>query len=510
MSKHIAARMFGDDYQALFFWMKVCDMLQDHKNIEKVAFEYDEFKAFDDVVVFYKDPIPAEGEDLIEADYFQLKYHVNPGDSFTWENLMDPTKINATSVSILQRAYNAQKQFEPNEMNIRFYIVTDWQIHPDDTLAELVNNQGGQIRFDKLSQGKTEKSKMGKIRESWKKHLGLETDEELERALKPIRFTTSLTNLSDLKNQLNNSLMISGLKPISTSLMTNQYIDLVQAFMKNDVHVFNKEEIIEACKREGLWTGKSLTNLEAENLGVRSFSRYSEYLDDEMDHLICLLEHFDGREIKNEQDWEEVIKPTLEDSLNEAAKGKKEYHLHLETHASIAFTVGRLLEPKSGVNVSPIQKGREGSELWKIDDGFNEGMGTEWLVEQEVIDKDAEDIAVVIAVRHQILDEVKYYLKKENIPIKKIICLIPNDSPGASVIKGGGHAWYLADKLATELNSRSFDDREGHMHIFLSGPNALTFFIGQLSKAFGDLSLYEYNFERRKPGDYNRSITFYN
>ncbi|MFD1607497.1 SAVED domain-containing protein [Oceanobacillus luteolus] len=271
--------------------------------------------------------------------------------------------------------------------------------------------------------------------------------------------------------------------------------------------MFDRESIIEICRKEKLLTGKSIINLGASKIGIRSFSRYSEYLDEEMDQMICLLENFDDRTIKNNADWNGVVLPKVEAFLKESTIDKKEYHLHLETHASIAFLAGRFLEPKSGVKVYPVQSNQDGRVVWGKSEVLEESY-PDWIVQEVELSNAGDDIAVVIAVRHKILEDVQYFVEQNGLPIKKLIILTPDDSPGADVIKNGTHAWLLADKLATQINNRNLDDRKGHMHIFMSGPNGLTFFIGQLSKAFGEFTLYEYDLEQRKPGDYRASITF--
>lgn len=506
MGKQITARMLGDDYQALFFWLKVCDMFQPHNNIEKVAYEYDQIKAFDDVVVFYNEKILDKSMTPIAADYFQLKFHVTNSEYFTYENLMDPKAINATSVSILQKVHNAQKEFTPSGENFRFHIVTTWHPHPDDALKELISNEDGQIRLDRLSKGGI-RSKFGKVREAWKEHLGIATDDELMTALQPVRFKLGTRTITELQEQLNNSLLMTGFKPISKTSVTNPYINIIQSYLKAGVSVFNRESIIDICRKEELLTGRSIINLKASKIGIRSFSRYSEYLDDEMDQMTCLLEHFNDRTIKNDTDWNGVVHPKVEAFLKESTKDKKEYHLHLETHASIAFLAGRFLEPKSGIKVYPVQSSQDGRVVWEKSEVLEENY-PDWNVQEEELDNAGDDIAVVIAVRHKILEDVKYFIEQNELPIKKLIVLTPGDNPGADVIKNGTHAWLLADKLATQINNRNFDDRKGHMHFFMSGPNGLSFFIGQLSKAFGEFTLYEYNFEQRKPGDYRASITF--
>lgn len=506
MGKQIAARMLGDDYQALFFWSKVCEMYQEHNKIKKVAYEYEEIKAFDDVVVFYKEGVRDSSMTQISADYFQLKFHVTNSNYFTYNNLMDPKTINATTVSILERIHNAQREFSSRGENIRFHIVTTWHPHPDDPLQEIISNEDGRLRLDKLAKGGIN-SKLGKVREAWKEHLGIATDDELMVALKPVRFKLGTKTIQELEEQLNNSLLYNGFKPISKDSIINPYINIIQSNLKAGVSVFNKELINEICRKENLLTGRPIIKLEASRIGIRSFSRYSEYLNDEMDQMVCLLEHFNGRTIKNVDDWNGVIRKKVENFLKKSTNDKKEHHLYLETHGTIAFIAGRYLEPKSGINAYPVQNNQDGRIVWKKDEVIDDHY-SDWNVQEEELDNTKDDIAVVIAVRHKILEDVKYFINQNALSIKKLIVLMPDDNPGADVIKGGTHAWLLADKLATQINNRNIDDRKGHMHFFISGPNGLSFFIGQLSKAFGEFTLYEYNFEQRKPGDYQASITF--
>ena len=55
MAKAVAARIFGDDYQALVFWLEACKMLIGEDDIEHVEIESDDVKSLDDVVVHYHD-----------------------------------------------------------------------------------------------------------------------------------------------------------------------------------------------------------------------------------------------------------------------------------------------------------------------------------------------------------------------------------------------------------------------------------------------------------------------
>lgn len=78
---------------------------------------------------------------LINTDYFQLKFHVDYNDFFTYENLTVPAFIGAESQSLLQKLLNAQREHAPEGVGVRFYLVSPWQMHPDNSLRKLVSTQ---------------------------------------------------------------------------------------------------------------------------------------------------------------------------------------------------------------------------------------------------------------------------------------------------------------------------------------------------------------------------------
>ena len=150
MTKSILAIYNGNDYQARVFWLQACQALHPNSRIEKVGYELDDIRFFDDIVTIYKSPVLSERNEQITADYWQVKYHVDAGGILTYNQLIDPKFINAKASSILQRLRQVQISFAPKGLGVRFYFVSPWQIQHDDPLAKLVSQNGGEIRLDVL------------------------------------------------------------------------------------------------------------------------------------------------------------------------------------------------------------------------------------------------------------------------------------------------------------------------------------------------------------------------
>ena len=200
MNKSIKARQDGDDYQYLYFWYYAMKMFNPDEGIERIEFESNEREYFDDFVVHYKKESYPKNylNKPISKEFFQIKYHVKNKNPLNITNLINGEYINAKT-SILERLKNLNKNYNNNDIHYIFISTED--IDSKDILNTLISNEEGQILLETLFDGKTSKSKMGKIREKFKNHLNC-TDEELKEILTPFRFRKGM-KIKDLKDRIN-------------------------------------------------------------------------------------------------------------------------------------------------------------------------------------------------------------------------------------------------------------------------------------------------------------------
>ena len=191
MNKSIKARLDGDEYQQLYFWYYAMRMFDSDEGIEKIEFESDERKYFDDFVVFYKKESYPKNylNNSISKEFFQIKYHVRNTELLSIDNLINEKYINAKT-SILERLKELNKKY--NADDIHYIFISTHDIDPTDELYELISYEEGQISLETLFKGKTSKSKMGKVREKFKNHLNC-SDDELKEILTPFRFIKGMS-----------------------------------------------------------------------------------------------------------------------------------------------------------------------------------------------------------------------------------------------------------------------------------------------------------------------------
>jgi hypothetical protein len=171
MTDAVVARKQGDDFQARLFWLHTAQLLDPRGAVVRVAYETGP-KAFDDVLVEYDSahaPQDHHGCPVLR-DHYQCKWHVRPG-QLGYADLIDPAFTNATSQSFLQRARAAQVQHAPGGEGVRFKLVTNWRLDHDNPLMRIVLQQTHALDLDRLFDGTTPASAMGKVRKVWGNHL---------------------------------------------------------------------------------------------------------------------------------------------------------------------------------------------------------------------------------------------------------------------------------------------------------------------------------------------------
>lgn len=246
------------------------------------------------------------------------------------------------------------------------------------------------------------------------------------------------------------------------------------------------------------------------SIGIKSFSRSAEQLENETQSCLSFLDKLNGRNLKHEYDWDTDIYKELEEFLLSTTCNKQAYQIFLTAaHSSIAFASGRVLDSKSGVNIFPIQKSStNGTILWDVKFSSKKNYPN-WDISHEKLNDDKHDTALILNVTRDIYDDVIYYIKENSLSVGRVIICTP-DKNGATnfSIEDGTHATILANSVYKAITQRNVDQRRAILHIFAAAPNAFMFFLGQNSRGFGKCILYEYDFEQQSSCSYFPSISF--
>lgn len=246
MAKAVSARRQGDEFQAMFFWNQLVNVLVD-KNVNVVTFESDQRIFVDDIVVEYSQNILDQftGQEYC-IDAFQCKYHVSRGTTFSVDKLLDPKFIN-NEQSMLQRLYDAYLQYLEKGVPFRLHIVSSsgWDAH--DQFCRFLSSEG-HVRPTFFEKGP--RSAQGSLRTKFSHALGISVN-ELKPFLDVVRFDLGL-NRRQILESLNANLSRAGLLSFDRRITNNLYADLAWKWYEQGINSFDRSRLEELALRERL------------------------------------------------------------------------------------------------------------------------------------------------------------------------------------------------------------------------------------------------------------------
>lgn len=495
MSKAVAPRWHGDNYQSRFFWIHAASLLDPERpEVVEVTFEADGPKAFDDVIVRHNPGRPrASGPGRTTVDYYQIKWHADRSGRFGFSDMIDPKFIGATSVSILERLKAAKANAEDGAA---FHLITTDRVMDSDQLAELISPVDGSLRLQVLRKGKTDGSRMGAVRKCWREHLELPTDEDLYDLLDGLHITEGYHSLEYLRNQVSLRFRLVGLVG-AESETAFIYDEAARQLLIKDVNRFDRAGFEEWCKSEQWFLPQR--PMARRSVAISTFMpgpTPAHMREAPPECTLSLVDQFDGRMLRPEASWA-GLKAPITDFLTRMLGERPDMRLFLDAHASVAFLAGAALRFKLGADVELVQKGiNNPGTVWDAHDGSE---GPPAIIKHEAIG-DGKDIAIAIGLSRDPIKQVREYVSGALSGVGTIMHVIPESGVGQAGILGGQHAAVIAASIAAEV--AAIRKPGGTVHIFVSGPNAFSFLLGQQAEAMGRCIPYEFDFSGHIDGSY--------
>lgn len=502
MADAVTARWHGDNYQARIFWQNAFNLLDPTSCVVEVTFEANAPKAFDDVVVKYDPPVPRSGPERIVADYHQIKWHVEMAGRFGYEDFVHPTFIGAQSVSLLQRLKQAKASTTGPSC---FSFLTTYRIKDGDPLGELISGVDKSLRVERLFDGTTDASRMGKVRKLWRDHLNLGNNDELKAAVNNLRIFEGYHSLEELRIAVNDKARVVGMLPCIATDSDFRYDELARQLKVRKINTLNRKTLLDLGHAERLLAPTSSTPDQILPIAIRSFlGPAADIVGALPENTLLLTNNFRQRNLCDDMDWQRDIRPKVEAFLLAAVPKSPKLRLILDAHASIAFLAGAVLDLKSGVDIELVQKGRAGPQTWRANDGTNV-TGLTFDVAEESVGA-GRDIAIAISIAQPVVMQARAYVASNLTQVGKLVSFSLPGGPGQQTVAGGGHAASLAEHVSNRLRQIKAHDLEAVVHIFAACPNTLLFFLGQGHQGVAPCIVYEFDFDRKGNKAYQPSF----
>ena len=206
-----------------------------------------------------------------------------------------------------------------------------------------------------------------------------------------------------------------------------------------------------------------------------------------------LIDLFNGRYPSHADVWSRDIPQRLAAFLPALADLPQPLLLALQTHLSIGWYLGTLLNPKRGFNVNVSQRTNAGEIVWELARAQPPNADRGWLVTEEPLNR-GQDLALVVSVTHDAQVDAKRAIDTLALPIGRLAHASLTE-PGPDAVVDGGHARWLADALARQVRELVVADSPRRLHVFAACPVGMMLLFGQRADAWGPTTVYEFAFE---------------
>ena len=206
-----------------------------------------------------------------------------------------------------------------------------------------------------------------------------------------------------------------------------------------------------------------------------------------------LTDLFNGRYPIHEDVWRSDIPQRVAELLSALADLPQALVLALQTHLSIGWYLGTLLNPKRGFNVNVSQRTNAGEIVWELARAQPPNADRGWLVTEEPLNR-GQDLALVVSVTHDARVDAKRAIDTLALPIGRLAHASLTE-PGPDAVVDGGHARWLADALARQVRELVVVDPPRRLHVFAACPVGLMLLFGQRADSWGPTTVYEFAFE---------------
>jgi hypothetical protein len=408
-------------------------------------------------------------------------------------------------------APSAGARDRPRARTAHFTFLTTYRIKDGDPLADLVSGHDKTLLIERLFDGTTDRSRMGKVRKCWRDHLKLATDDELKRGRDgwPARASTATAPSKSCAPQINSQgagRRRHGLQRHRLRLPLRRIGPPAE-----DTPAQRAERArpsCSICRDEGLLAERTqLSLINFLPVAIRSFLGPAADVSSErllLTNTLLLTDEFRQRYLAG---WIASGSGTSARSVEAFLRdcGAQVAAAAADPRRARVNRIPRGRGPRREVRCSAVelvQKGRVGARVWRPDDG---SAGVAFTVARHEIGA-GPAIAVAISVAQPTEAQVRQYVAREVPEAGRLLTFSMPDGTGHQKVTGGAHAAALAEQIATVLRQEKEADPDAVVHIFAAVPNTLLFYLGQHHQSIAPCIVYEFDFDRGGNKSYHPSF----
>jgi hypothetical protein len=472
MANQVAARLKGDDYQHLYAWQFVLELLMPKEKVRRVTIEDALAGSMDDVTIQY------EMGTSIADEFHQVKYHVDQRGAYSTDFLVTSTKPGETS--LLRKFWNSWKLLRSQNPNrpIKLYLVSNWSWDHGDKLCRLIDGYDNSIKEEFLSAPLG--TVIGNIREKWQ--LALEADSaEFAVFIRSLHLQLGFDCAQKLEERVAERMDKLHLRSDTAALVVA--IGIVRKWIEAGTQALSREDVEQALQEHDLYLpeeSEQCVVIYLITIKAQKFEVAPDYVIDWRDYFVG-EPNKRGHQIKDPAYWNSMLLPelqVLETRINEKTACRLIRARGL-ARLSAWFAFGYCF---SEVARYTIEVGQFADTFWRTDavatPDFQVVAGSsDHLPDGEILDDQGDTVAVGISVTGPIDNDVRTYLSERKEKVAALLLIRPDRELG-KCLQSAGDVVALADGV--KKLTRAFVKRwkARRLLVFYCGPLSGACFLG--------------------------------
>jgi hypothetical protein len=462
-----AAALRGDDYQHIIGWYWACRALND-ADIISVSIEDAAGGAFDDLVILRNTGVDC---------YYQMK------SSNTDETVVDAkwlTTATATNgKSPLQHFHATWASRRRDNPRPQFQLITNRAFDPDDPILKLHDKYSNTV--GRLLRLKSPGSVAGKQRKVWANHLGI-TEAELLDFLDEFELHHEGGETSWFR-QARDAMRAAGLRGDDHAVVLGR--DLVRDWVKTGAGPQMRDAIREQVAQADLLARQGTLIFAVHAVDRPAHSLQPVVTFDFVDLYEGATDR-ERRQLRNADDWQTVVMPSLASKIRDLeAFGVRRVHITGAMRLPMWFAIGVRLSDIRGWVVSADQRNVEWCSSAPPAAVEARELGRVELAQ-------GEDLAVAIALTHDVACDVEEYLHSSGAPVREFLSLGPAGGSSQTAVPNAAFAVGWAHAARARIVDAVRRTHAPRLHLFFAAPAGATLMLGHHWNLLPPTVVYEH------------------
>jgi hypothetical protein len=471
VANQVAAILSGEDYQHLFAWQFILELLMPSHKVRSVKVEDPEAGSVDDVTVQHE-------EGTSEPDkFYQVKYHVDHREQYSVEMLM---RHKPKQSSLLQKFWHTWRVLRTQDRNrdIELHLVSNWTWDGKDKLKSCFGGRDNSLTPDFFNA--TARSDIGKLRIKWQTHLQAQVA-EFEAFASCLRFSLGYDCWGEMKKRVAERMENLKLKSDDTTMLVAAGI--VREWIKSNKPTVTRDILEATLKQHDLYLPP-----DAEQCATLYLSTIKEQrFDVEPDYVLDWRNFFTGspnkrgHQLTNPKDWNATLLPQMEVL---AERINQETNCRLIRARGLArlsawFALGYTFPEVARYTIEVEQQG----QFWRTDAKPNENFNLVITSKDanpkgESLDGVGETVAVGISITGPLEEDVRRHLETRTEKVASLLLLRPQRELGRDCLNGATDAVALADHAKNLIRSFVKKHSATRLNLYYFGPLSGACFLG--------------------------------